>query len=134
MIFWEKIVKTRRYRLDLGQTLVGTKTHNGALAELLLDLPDGEIQGLFDMAAKGLSALFIGGSGWFLDIAGYQPNQPQEPRARLAIQASYALIPSCFGFLSVLILSQYGLTKAMHHEARLRALKGDAEQQQQQQG
>ena len=79
---------------------------------------EGEIQGLFDLFSRGLSACLVGPALIVLNYS-YVPNRhPQTAQAETAIRVAYGLVPALMGFAAVLCMLRYDLTRERHERLR----------------
>jgi GPH family glycoside/pentoside/hexuronide:cation symporter len=79
---------------------------------------EGQYIGLWSISKKFAAAIGIGAGLSILGMAGYQPNAEQPADVVMALRVLYALVPSVFNLLAIIIAFAYPISSRIHGEIR----------------
>jgi GPH family glycoside/pentoside/hexuronide:cation symporter len=79
---------------------------------------EGQYIGLWSIAKKFAAAVGVGVGLLTLGLVGYTPNVEQSEQVRLALRILYALVPSLFNIIALLIALAYPISSSIHKDIR----------------
>jgi len=79
---------------------------------------EGQLIGLWAIARKVSAALAVGLALPILDLAGYRPNQTQDPAVVRTLLVLYALVPTLCNGVAIAIATRYPLDEATHRRVQ----------------
>lgn len=79
---------------------------------------EGQYIGLWSISKKFAAAVGIGAGLSILGMAGYTPNAQQPAEVQMTLRVLYALVPSLFNIVAIVIACAYPISSHIHSEIR----------------